>query len=300
MMRVLSLGGLPKLDAVVFADTGGELPETYAYLDEVLAPELARAEIPLQIVTAGSLEAALRSTEPTSSNPTPPAHVLNADGTKGRIGGYRCSYDYKRRLIDRAVKALCGGRGAWKRSTVEQWIGFSMDELGRMKHANTCRCGHNLTTLGRSLSRQNVTRIHTEADGCSRCSCERFDPWQVNRWPLVELRMKRLDTIRWFPQHGYPDPPRSACYFCPNSSNERWQYLRDAHPDLFERACTLDETIRDGGGLQCTRERRLLREDVPSLLARTAEDSRSPNRPRAHPRRRARRALRSRRSRLRL
>lgn len=246
-MRVLSLGlgtqscalalmsaagDLPKLDHIVFADTQGELPETYAYLD-YLRSVVEPAGIPVHVVTAGNLEEDLRVGHPIAKNPTPPAHVLNPDGTKGRIGAYRCSYDYKRRIITATVKRLCGGRGAWKRADVEQWIGFSLDEVGRMRTADECRCGH---------------KVKRHPGTCEQCRCESFDPWQVNRWPLVELRMRRDDTIRWFAKHGHPTPPRSACWFCPNSGNARWQALRATHPDLFERACTLDETIRAGGG----------------------------------------------------
>ena len=248
-LRILSLGGgtqscalalmsaagdIDRLDHVIFADTHGELPETYVYLD-YLAPILAAANIPLHIVSAGDLEADLRSTIPTSSNPTPPAHVLNPDGTKGRTNAYRCSYDYKRRVIERKVKQLVGGRGAWKHpNVVEQWIGFSREEVGRVKPALGCTCGH-------------VKKQHADT-GCAKCKCVQFAAWQVNRWPLIEMDMKRDDTIRWFPANGHPTPPRSACWFCPNSGNDRWTDLKANHADLFERACTLDETIRDGGG----------------------------------------------------
>lgn len=247
-MRVLSLGGgtqscalalmsaagdLPKLDHIIFADTQGELPETYAYLD-YLRPIVEAAGIGFHVITAGSLYDDLLSTEPTSSNPTPPAHVRNPDGSTGRIGQYRCSYVYKRRIIEREVKRLCGKRGEWKRTLVEQWIGFSLDEVGRMKEADGCRCGHK-------------ARWH---DGpCEKCDrCEAYTPWQTNRWPLIELRMRRDDTIRWFAANGHPTPPRSACWFCPNSGNARWQALRSEHPVLFRKATHLDETIRGGGG----------------------------------------------------
>jgi hypothetical protein len=243
-LRILSLGGgtqscalalmsaagdLPKLDHIVFADTQGEVPETYEYID-YLRGVVEAAGIPLHVVTAGSLYDDLLATEPTSSNPTPPVHVRNPDGSKGRIGQYRCSYDYKRRIIERKVKQLCGGRGAWKRANVEQWIGFSIDEVGRMRDADGCRCG---------------AKRAKHVDGGA---CDTYSPWQVNRWPLVELGMKRDDTIRWFAANGHPTPPRSACWFCPNSSNERWVELRDRKPDLFAKAVHLDETIRHGGG----------------------------------------------------
>lgn len=257
-LRILSLGGgtqscalalmsaageLPKLDHVVFADTQGELPETYAYLD-YLRSVIEPAGIPLHVVTGGSLELALLSAEPTGLNPTPPAHVLNEDGTKGRVGAYRCSFDYKRRQVDKKVKQLCGGPGAWKRTTVEQWIGFSLDEMKRMKKAEECRCGHKRVGMDRKGEYQ---RVHT-VDGCTKCDCAAFDPWQVNRWPLIELRMKRDDTIRWFGEHGHPTPPRSACWFCPNSGNDRWRQLKAQKPELFDRACDIDESIRSGAG----------------------------------------------------
>ena len=257
-MRVLSLGGgtqscalalmsaagdLPRLDHVVFADTQGELPETYAYLD-YLRSVLDGAGIPLHVVTAGNLyDDLIHRDGPSDKNPTPPMHVLNPDGTKGRISHYRCSYDYKRRIVERKVKQLCGKRGQWKQSNVEQWIGFSLDEQHRCKQADGCRCGHKRI----SRIKGEFVQIHN-ADGCTRCPCAKFDPWQTNAWPLIDSRMVREDTIRWFRANGHPTPPRSACWFCPNSGNARWQALRTSHPDLFDAAVRLDAAVRGGGG----------------------------------------------------
>lgn len=257
-LRVLSYGGgtqsaalalmsaagdLPRVDHVIFADTQGELPETYIYADYV-ERILGEAGIPFHRVSAGSLEGALLSPERMSSNPTPPAHVLNPEGSKsreGRINQYRCSYDYKRRIITQKVKQLCGGRGAWKRTTVEQWLGFSVDEVNRCKPDLECRCGHNRVRA----DKDGEARGHVP--GCTDCACEAFDPWRVNVWPLIDLGFRRDDTIAWFGQHGHPTPPRSACWFCPNSRNDRWAALKADHPDLWERACELDEHIRNGG-----------------------------------------------------
>lgn len=222
-------GELPKLDHVIFADTQGELPETYAYLD-YLQPIIEAAGIGWHVVTAGDLYADFIGKA--SGVATIPVHLANDDGTKGRIAKYGCSYTYKRQQIERQVKRLCGGRGAWKQATVEQWIGFSLDEVGRMKTATGCRCGHAVST-------------HDD-DACSRCECDGFDPWQVNRWPLIEIGMRRDDTIRWFSNNGHPTPPRSACWFCPNSGNDRWQSLRAEHPVLFGKAVILDHRLRDG------------------------------------------------------
>ncbi|MFT4261964.1 MAG: hypothetical protein QM572_01140 [Nocardioides sp.] len=265
-LRVLSYGGgtqsaalalmsatgvLPRLDAVIFADTHGELPETYEYA-EYVKTHLVRAGIPFVRVSTGSLEAALLSPVRTSSNPTPPAHVLNPDGSRGKVLGYRCSYDYKRRVVTRKVKRLAnergGGPGAWKRSRVEQWLGFSVDEMARCKESTECRCGHPRLRVLRGTS--NTDGVGGHRPGCDRCDCAGFDAWQVNVWPLIKdfgLSFRRSDTIGWFAQNGHPTPPRSTCWFCPNSRNARWAALKTEHPDLWERACVLDEHIRNGG-----------------------------------------------------
>lgn len=258
-LRVLSYGGgtqsaalalmsasgeLPRLDAVIFADTCGELPETYDYAEYVRG-HLDREGIPFIRVSAGSLETALLSPVGTSSNPTPPAHVVNPDGSKGKVVHYRCSYDFKRRIITREVKRLCGGRGAWKRAKVEQWLGFSADEIGRCKPASECRCGHPRLRPPRLRDRRSQPSGGHQPD-CDRCACAAFDPWQVNVWPLIDLGYRRADTIAWFTKHGHPVPCRSACWFCPNSRNQRWAALKAEHPDLWERACALDEHIRHG------------------------------------------------------
>ena len=197
-------GDLPKLDHVIFADTQGELPETYEYLD-YLQPIVERAGIGWHVVSAGNLERAITGVElAAGANPTPPLTLKHPNGEKGRINGYKCSYDFKRSRIERQVKKLCGKPGAWKSAAIEQWIGFSLDEVRRM----------------------------------------RDHPWMTNRWPLIELGMRRDDTIRWFSDNGHPTPPRSACWFCPNSGNERWSALKRDHPDLFDRAAQMDDAVR--------------------------------------------------------
>lgn len=225
-------GALPKLSAAIFADTGGELPETYNYL-AYLREQLDAAGIPLLTVTAGNLETALLASESVGPNPTPPAYTVDPAGRHGKVQAYTCSYDFKRRLLLRATKRLCGEPGAWKRADVTQWLGFSTDEVGRCKPTTECRCGH---------PRQR----HSGA--CERCNCGGFRPWQTNTWPLIDLGMSRQDTIAWFAENGHPTPPRSACWFCPNQRNPRWLELRTEHPDLWERACALDEAIRNGSG----------------------------------------------------
>jgi hypothetical protein len=69
----------------------------------------------------------------------------------------------------------------------------------------------------------------------------------TTRWPLIELRMTRLDCLTWMTDHGYPRPPRSACYWCPQASNDRWVSMRDHHPAEFAKAIAADAALTAHG-----------------------------------------------------
>lgn len=68
-----------------------------------------------------------------------------------------------------------------------KWIGISLDEIYRMKPSRRTTVEH--------------------------------------RWPLVENRIRRHDCLLWMKRNGYPEPPRSACIYCPYHSNAEWRNL---------------------------------------------------------------------------
>lgn len=87
-------------------------------------------------------------------------------------------------------------------------------------------------------------------------------PWITNRWPLVEKRMHRGECEPWLRRHGYEPPPRSACVHCPFQTDREFAEMPR---EDFEKACELDDAIRDGGNgttgpLYVSRHRRPLRE----------------------------------------
>jgi hypothetical protein len=90
---------------------------------------------------------------------------------------------------------------------VIQWIGISLDEAHRMKPSRDKRITH--------------------------------------RWPLIDLRMRRHDCLRWMEANGFPKPPRSACVFCPYHSDAEWRRLRDEEPEEFARAVKFDRDYRE-------------------------------------------------------
>jgi hypothetical protein len=81
---------------------------------------------------------------------------------------------------------------------VIMWIGISRDEVQRMKDSN-----HKAIT---------------------------------HRWPLVDANMTRQQCKDWMTAHGFPEPPRSACSFCPYHSNKEWMRLKKHEPEAFKQA----------------------------------------------------------------
>lgn len=90
-----------------------------------------------------------------------------------------------------------------KGETAVQWIGISFDELDRMKESQHKRI--------------------------------------TNRWPLVDMGIRRNDCLVWMEKHNYPQPPRSACVFCPYHTDREWNRLKTEEPEEFDRAVAYEK-----------------------------------------------------------
>lgn len=113
--------------------------------------------------------------------------------------------------------AYCSGE--WKRTVVQRylrsigitsatsWIGFAMDESRRIKG------------YGKK-------------------------PWKT-RYPLTELMLTTHNCKAIIGKAGFPLPKKSRCLMCPHQWNSEWRELRDQSPDEFEKACKIDEQIRE-------------------------------------------------------
>ncbi len=215
-------GEIPSPDLAIFADTQWEPAAVYDWL-EWLEKQAAAADIPLERVTAGDLRgdvlAAVKDNNDrddeaqAGSVGQPPLYVrgkLDEGKREGRLWR-KCSTDYKITPIRRRIRELLGaGHGERVAAGVyaEQWFGISLDEVQRMRTPR--------------------------------------DPWAINYYPLVDLRMRRAGCLEWMRDHGYPDPPRSACIGCPFHSDDEWRRLRDQTPEEWGDAVAFDAAVREG------------------------------------------------------
>lgn len=203
-------GEIEPFDHAIFADTGAEPPTVYEHLRWLMSPNVG-LPFPVHIVSAGSLRQELLDAVAGKNGAwgRPPFYLRNPDGSTGRLNR-QCTEDYKIAPITAKVRELAGLRPRQRRKQVlvHQVVGISRDEVYRMKPARL--------------------------------------PWIENRYPLVDLGMRRWDCLQWLRRHGYPEPPRSACTFCPFRSLIEWRRLRDDDPAGWLDAVNIDRAIRLG------------------------------------------------------
>lgn len=189
----------------VFADTQDEPESVYRWLDWLET----KLPFPVHRVTKGKLS---------------DEAVKVREATKGKFEGQ----DYVRSLLPVYTLSNDGGIGKLRIRTCTQdfkivpltrfirtncegaitcWIGISFDEMQRMK--------------------------------------ENQDKRITNRFPLVEMRMTRRDCIEWMKRNGFPEPPQSACKFCPFKSDAKWRKLQRDEPEEFAQAVEFEKRLQE-------------------------------------------------------
>ena len=217
----------PMPDAAIFADTGAEPQAVYEHLRWLMSPNVL--PFPVHIIKWRDLRQDLYEAGEGRGPPgleegfvAPPFFATNEDGARAMLSRH-CTQNYKLRPLERYIKVLLG-RDPDKRigsrvPLAVQWIGVSADE------------DH---------------RVNNKGPG-----------WIVKRYPLIDVeggrdgirivgprRMTRGDCKEWLRRNDYPEPPRSACTFCPYRNNGEWRDLRESPPDWAD-AIAIDELIRD-------------------------------------------------------
>ena len=222
MMRVLSLGAgvqsttlalmaaqgeiTPLPECAVFADTGWEPERVYEHLDWL------ERVLPFEVVRAkrpGPDLGEMAMAIATTAGLTRTA--LPPWYTKDPDGmlPQQCSKEFKTRVVARVVRERLGiGRVHRGGPLADLWIGISRDEADRMKAAESGFLQH--------------------------------------RYPLIEAGISRRECLAWLDRRGYPQPPKSACIFCPWTDSERWRERKQQNGIDWHRAVAFDAAIRAG------------------------------------------------------
>jgi hypothetical protein len=202
-------GKLPKPDFVCIVDTERERPTTWTYLDAVIRPALASVGLEVhRIRNAEWASIPEHGKDWLSHNGNTvllPAFTSQGEGG-GKLSGF-CSSRWKVETQQRYVREKLGIPSREQRN----WIGFSLDEARRamrMMQGDEYKAG----------------RI---------------------RLPLIhDVPLRRQQAIRIVEKMGWPTPPRSACWMCPNQRDDEWRDLKTNHPSEFKSACELEKEVQ--------------------------------------------------------
>lgn len=205
-IAMIQMGRVP--DLIIFADTGSERPETYAYID-VFNNWLRQYGIQITIARYVPVKAPYDTLErELRTNNTLPGIALSMKS---------CSIKWKQDAIHQFLRGVPakGNRpgqpgwqpalDCWERGEkVVKLIGFDAGAKDRRRTGISEDSDYSIVYL------------------------------------LRELGMDRLDCARLIRSVGLPIPLKSACFFCSANKPAELKWLHHHHPDLFRRALVIE------------------------------------------------------------
>ena len=186
------------VDLILFADTGGERPHTYAYV-EMFSKWLVKNGMP-EIITVKKVDfkGDILTLEQDCLNEKMLPSIA--------YGGYKaCSQKYKIQPQDKFVNNWIPAKEEWK-------------------------AGNKITKL-----------VGYDADEAHRTFKSYDDKKYIVKYPLVEWDYGRDECIEIIEKAGLCQPGKSACYFCPNSSDTEIRQLDTVYPELAKKCIDMEE-----------------------------------------------------------
>jgi hypothetical protein len=216
-------------DLILFSDTGGEKPETYAYLD-VINAWLVQVEFPaVTVVRYAPVRAPYATLEGKClANETLPSLAF---------GGHSCALVFKRDVMVRYLKnwapaqvaIACGEK-------IVKAIGYDASRADQRRRAKADRTTERLRL-----------RVIERTD-CGKDPLA--DQWEIAHctfaYYLQDWGLERTALAAIIIAAGLPLPIKSACFYCPASHPAEVVQLRIDHPELYWRAVAMERGARDG------------------------------------------------------
>lgn len=207
---VLASQGRLDYDTFLFANVGedSERPATIAYVNEVAAPYANACGLDLIELRKTRRDGTVQTLMEAIHGSERSIPIPVRMGKDGAPGNRSCTGDFKIKVVEKELRR----RGATKEQRATVGIGISLDEW---------------------------TRAGSPEDPRS--------PYTLREYPLLDMRLTRSDCENIIRETGLPLPPRSACYFCPFHTAEEWRRMARNDPDLFAKACDLEDMLHARG-----------------------------------------------------
>ena len=213
-MILQARGEIEPFDYFVFANTGddSENPATLEYrrkYTRVYAAAFSIKLVTVQKTFKGNPDTLYQLMYRTKRSVPLPMYR-----SKGSPGIHSCSVEFKIKQVNRWVKS----QGV---EACEVGLGISTDEFTRMKSEQW-----RSTDYGVELGFKKKL-FH----------------------PLIHNRISRNDCHAIIFAAGLPQPPKSACWFCPMAKPPEWLRMKQNSPHLFDRAVELEKRLNNKRGV---------------------------------------------------
>jgi PP-loop superfamily ATP-utilizing enzyme len=100
-----------------------------------------------------------------------------------------------------------------------------------------------LKALGATKDHPATVALGISTDEIRRARTDSGIPWEVLDYPLLTLGLSRQDCKRIIREAGLPEPPRSACWFCPMRSAKGWAEM--TKPEQFDRCVEIEAVLSE-------------------------------------------------------
>lgn len=192
--------GFRPVDLILFADTGGERSETYAFINKFSGWLVAHGQPPVTVVRRQRHTGEVLALE---------EDCLEIKALPSLAYGFKkCSQKFKREPQDKFVNNWPPAKAWWKLSgeRVVKLIGFDADEAYR----------------------------------ATRSSAAVEDKKYDHRYPLIEWGWGRDECVAAIARAVGGAAPKSSCFFCPAMTTTEIVELSSRHPALMQRALALE------------------------------------------------------------
>jgi len=203
-----ALGVLPKVDYAIHGDTGWERSETYAFAKR-WTPWVE--EHGIKVVTVRASKKCRKVMFDSSNGQTMvPLFTLGDDTHSNGQLRRSCTQRWKIAPMRRWLSAELVRRGLEKSpGVVEQWIGFTLDEVQRVSPDDV----------------KYITKVHPFLE-------------------MLDRPYTRQMVIHWLRENGLEVPIKSACIFCPFRRWQTWRQIQLSGNGDWQRAIEVDRAIR--------------------------------------------------------
>lgn len=236
----------PMPQCAIFADTQAEPASVYGWLDWLEG----KLPFPVHRVSKGSLsESALRvrisKAGNSYTNSNVPAFLKSPGVDREGVQRRQCTKDFKIDVILQKARHLAKSKiSAWRPLHAEPlalWRAYNKEKAAAKKE------GRKPTIPFPAIAWQDMqdSAPIVQWIGISRDEVQRMKPSRLpyiaHIWPLIDRKLTRAGCISWMKARGFPEPPRSACVFCPYHGDAEWQRLKEEEPAEFERAAQFED-----------------------------------------------------------